>query len=62
MKCKAKFKTTGGQTVMLCSHCSAVIKYSNVFTEDEWAAAKGKTKIPGELCDVCEEKRLYNNE
>lgn len=62
MKCKAKFKFNGGNPVMLCAHCSTIIKYSNVFTEDEWLAAKGEKKIPGELCDACEEKRLYKDE
>lgn len=57
MKCKAKFKTTGGISVMLCAHCSTIIKYSNVFTDDEWLASKGEKKIPGQLCDICEEKR-----
>ena len=56
MKSKAKFKFNGGNPVLLCSKCSAVIKYSKYFTEDEWAASKGDKKIPAQYCDECELK------
>lgn len=57
MKGKAKFKLNGGNAVLLCSHCSTIIKYWNCFTEEEKRAAKGELKLPAQLCDRCEEKR-----
>ena len=56
MKGKAKFKLVGGDPVMLCSHCSIIIKYFKHFTEDEKLAAKGSLKIAPQFCDECEEK------
>lgn len=55
-KGKAKFKLNNGNPVMLCSHCSTIIKYSKYFTDEEWEAAKGKIKLPPQYCDECEEK------
>ena len=52
---KAKFKLKGSKGFLLCSKCSAPIKESKYFTEDEWKAAKGEIKLPGQLCDECEE-------
>lgn len=60
MKGKAKFKLNGGNPVMLCSHCSVIIKYSKHFTDEEWRAAKGEIKLAPQLCDKCEEKRSKN--
>ena len=56
-KGKAKFKLNGGNPVLLCSHCSCIIKYSKYFTEDEWKACRGEIKIPPQYCDECEELR-----
>lgn len=58
MKGKIKFKLNGGNPVILCSHCSVIIKYSKYFTEDEWKAFRGELKLPSQFCDVCEEKRI----
>lgn len=58
---KAKFKFSGEQTVMLCSHCSRVIKYWSVFSEEEKLAAKGELKLGHQYCDDCEEKLIYKN-
>ena len=55
-KGKAKFKLNGGNPVLLCSHCSCIIKYSKYFTEDEWKAYRGEIKISPQYCDECEEK------
>ena len=54
-KGKAKFKLNNGNPVMLCSHCSTIIKYSKYFTDEEWEAAKGEIKLPPQYCDECEE-------
>ena len=55
-KGKAKFKLNNGNPVMLCSHCSTIIKYSKYFTDEEWEAAKGEIKLPPQYCDECGEK------
>jgi len=55
-KGKAKFKLNGGNPVLLCSHCSVILKYSRHFTDDEWLAAKGELKLPPQYCDECAEK------
>lgn len=55
-KGKAKFKLNNGNPVMLCSHCSTIIKYSKYFTDEEWEASKGEIKLPPQYCDECEEK------
>lgn len=55
-KGKAKFKLNNGNPVMLCSHCSTIIKYSKYLTDEEWEAAKGEIKLPPQYCDECEEK------
>lgn len=60
MKGKAKFKLNGETPVLLCSHCSEIIKYAKHFTEEEWSAYKGNIKLAPQLCDKCEEKRLKN--
>lgn len=56
-KGKAKFKLNGGNPVLLCSHCSIILKYSRHFTDEEWLAVKGEIKLPPQYCDECEEKR-----
>jgi hypothetical protein len=58
MKGKAKFKLSGGDPVLLCSHCSVILKYSRHFTEEEWKAYKGESKLPAQYCDKCAEQRL----
>ena len=58
MKGKAKFKTIKGISMLLCSHCSQVIKEGKYFTEEELRAAKGELKLPPQYCDECEEKKL----
>ena len=55
-KGKAKFKLNNGNPVMLCSHCSTIIKYSRHFTDEEWEAAKGEIKLPPQYSYECEEK------
>lgn len=62
MKGKIKFKLNGGNPVILCSHCSVIIKYSKYFTEDELLALKGELKLPPQYCDECEEKRNKGKE
>lgn len=57
MKGKAKFKVIDGQPVLLCSKCSTIIKYARFFTDEEFSAAQGKTKMGCQYCDECEEKR-----
>lgn len=56
MKGKAKFKTVKGITMLLCSHCSEMIKEGKYFTEGEWKASRGEKKLPPQYCDKCVEK------
>lgn len=55
-KGKIKFKFNGGNPVILCSHCSVILKYHKHFSEDEIKALEGKIKLPAQFCDKCEEK------
>lgn len=56
MKGKAKFKTVKGVTMLLCSHCSQIIKEGKYFTDEEIKASKGELKLQPQYCDECEEK------
>ena len=56
MKGKAKFKSNSGLGALLCSKCSAIIKESRFFTDDEWSAFKGEKKLSPQYCDRCLEK------
>jgi hypothetical protein len=62
MKSHAKFKFNGGIGALVCSKCSRIIKEGNFFTEEEWKACRGEIKLPGQLCDICEEEKLYKDE
>ena len=57
MKGKAKFKIVAGESVLICSQCSMIIKYARHFSDEEKIASKGELKIAPQLCDKCEEKK-----
>jgi len=61
MKKRAVFKFNGGYPVMLCSKCSATIKYWVDFTEDEKLAFKGEIKLKPQYCDECEEELYFKD-
>jgi len=62
MKSHAKFKFNSGIGALVCSKCSRIIKEGIYFTDDEWRALRGEIKLPGQLCDICEEKLIYKDE
>lgn len=55
-KCKIKFKLNGGNPVILCSHCSTILKYYRHFSDEEVKAWENNIKLPAQYCDKCEEK------
>jgi NAD-dependent SIR2 family protein deacetylase len=59
MKGKAKFRIKGHVGELLCSRCSAVIKESKYFTDEELKAMKGEIKLKPQYCDECESKLIY---
>ena len=42
--------------MLLCSHCSQIIKEGKYFTDEEIKASKGEKKLPPQYCDKCVEK------
>lgn len=66
MKTKAIFKFNGGNPVLLCSQCGAIIKNSRRFTEEEQLACSGKLYLESQYCNGCKickemEKKKYKD-
>ena len=56
MKKRAVFRGNNGNSVLLCSKCSVIIKYYKYFTDQEKLACKGEIKLKPQYCDECAEK------
>ena len=53
---KCIFKFNGGLGAILCSECRVIIKTGKDFTETEWKAFRGETKLEEQFCDACKAK------
>jgi hypothetical protein len=58
MENKAIFKFNNGNLAILCSKCSKIIKVGYEFTEEEMDACMGKSELPTQYCNKCNNESL----
>jgi hypothetical protein len=63
MEEKAIFKFNNGNLAILCSKCSKIIKAGFEFTDEEKSSCRGKSELPPQYCDKCDNGLLkkHNN-
>ena len=53
---KAIFKFNMGVAAILCSRCRVIIKTGKDFTQEEWKAMRGESKLEAKFCNDCKAK------
>ena len=61
-KSKANFKLNDGNTALLCSRCSTIIKTINNFNNDELLASKGVKYLSPQYCERCKKFITKSND
>lgn len=57
----AIFKFNNGNTALLCSGCSIILKTGSQFNDAEIQAVRGQKHMEAQFCLPCNIKRIFNN-
>ena len=57
----AIFKFNNGNTALLCSGCSIIMKIGSQFNDAEIQAVRGQKHMEAQFCLPCNIKRIFNN-
>jgi len=58
---QAIFKFNNGNSALLCSGCSVILKIGSQFNDHEIQAIRGQKHMDARFCVPCNVKRIFNN-
>lgn len=58
---QAIFKFNNGNSALVCSGCSIILKTGSQFSDNDILAITGKRHMDAQFCIKCNLKRIFNN-